>query len=46
MTQRVRYQLPDRDLRLDLVTEAVALAVDRRPGPGDKDAGLSLAGAP
>ena len=50
VTERVRYQLPDRDLGLDLmrVTEAAALAVGRRPGPGDKDgrAGLSLAGAP
>ena len=50
MTERVRYQLPDRNLGLDLmrVTEAAALAVGRRPGPGDKDgrAGLSLAGAP
>ena len=50
VTERVGYQLPDRDLGLDLmrVTEAAALVVGRRPGPGDKDgrAGLSLAGAP
>jgi fructose-1,6-bisphosphatase II len=39
--QRVRYQLPDRNLGLDLmrVTEAAALAAGRWAGRGDKEGG-------
>ena len=41
MTQRIRYQLPDRNLGLDLmrVTEAAALAAGRWAGRGDKEGG-------
>src|SRR6476661_2247505 len=41
MTERVRYQLPDRNLGLDLmrVTEAAALAAGRWAGRGDKEGG-------
>jgi fructose-1,6-bisphosphatase II len=41
MTERVRYQLPDRNLGLDLmrVTEAAALAAGRWAGAGDKEGG-------
>ena len=41
MTQRIRYQLPDRNLGLDLmrVTEAAALASGRWAGRGDKEGG-------
>ena len=40
-TERVRYQLPDRNLGLDLmrVTEAAALAAGRWAGRGDKEGG-------
>jgi fructose-1,6-bisphosphatase II len=41
MTERLRYQLPDRNLGLDLmrVTEAAALAAGRWAGRGDKEGG-------
>ena len=41
MTEPVRYQLPDRNVGLDLmrVTEAAALAAGRWSGRGDKEAG-------
>ena len=41
MTERVRYQLPDRNLGLDLmrVTEAAALTAGRWAGRGDKEGG-------
>jgi fructose-1,6-bisphosphatase II len=41
MTEQVRYQLPDRNLGLDLmrVTEAAALAAGRWAGRGDKEGG-------
>src|SRR3954467_9509169 len=41
MTQRIRYQLPDRNLGLDVmrVTEAAAMAAGRWAGRGDKEAG-------
>ena len=41
MTQQPRYQLPDRNLGLDLmrVTEAAALAAGRWAGRGDKEGG-------
>ena len=41
MTQQIRYQLPDRNLGLDLmrVTEAAALAAGRWAGRGDKEGG-------
>ena len=45
MTERVRYQLPDRNLGLDLmrVTEAAALAAGRWAGRGDKEGGNGAA---
>ncbi len=45
MTERLRYQLPDRNLGLDLmrVTEAVAPAAGRWAGRGDKEGGDSAA---
>jgi fructose-1,6-bisphosphatase II len=41
MTEPVRYQLPDRNVGLDLmrVTEAAAMAAGRWSGRGDKEAG-------
>ncbi len=45
MNQRIRYQLPDRNLGLDLmrVTEAAALAAGRWAGRGDKEGGDAAA---